>query len=176
MKELILLCNESERLSLKERMSYYAKKGYVFRLRRGLYAKNKEYNRYEVATKIMTPSYISFETVLLDAGITFQWYSRIFVASYQARIIECDGQIYHYRELKGEILTNNKGIKNMPHYSIATPERAFLDIVYLHKGYWFDNLSALNWEKVFDLVPLYQNKRVIDDADRYYHLFKEGQK
>lgn len=173
MKDLVLLWGKPDTPTVKAQMSYYAKKGYVYRIRRGLYAKNKDYNRYEVATKIMTPSYISFETVLLDAGVTFQWYSRIFVASYQARTIECDGQIYQYRELKGELLTNNHGISIKPHYSIATPERAFLDVVYLHKGYWFDNLSALNWEKVFDLVPIYQSKRVTNDVDSYYQFFKE---
>ncbi len=174
MPELLLLWGGADRTKLKDRMSYYAQKGYVYRLRRGLYAKTKNYNPYEVATKIMTPSYISFETVLLDAGVTFQWYSRIFVASYQSRIIHCDDHIYHYRTLKGEILTNNKGINLEHHYSIATPERAFLDIIYLHKGYWFDNLSALNWEKVNELVPLYQNQRVAHDVDAYYIAYKKG--
>lgn len=30
----------------------------------GIYAKDKNYEKYELATKIFTPSYISFETVL----------------------------------------------------------------------------------------------------------------
>ncbi len=173
LKEILLLWGKRDMTRLKSRMSYYAKKGYVYRLRRGLYAKTKEYNRFEVATKIMTPSYISFETVLLSAGVTFQWYSRIFIASYQARTITCDRQIYHYRKLKGEILTNGKGIQVKDHYSIATKERAFLDVVYLHKGYWFDNLSALDWEKVFELVPLYHNKRLESDVNNYHQIFKD---
>jgi len=41
-------------------------------LRRGLYAKDNSYDKNELATKIYIPSYISFETVLRNAGAIFQ--------------------------------------------------------------------------------------------------------
>lgn len=175
MNELFLIWGKSDPTLLRSRLSYYVKKGYLYHLRRGLYAKSKEYNRFEVATKILTPSYVSFETVLLQAGVTFQWYKRIFVASYQTRTIECDGEIYEFKKLKGPLLTNLAGITLEHYYSIATPERAFLDILYLHKGYWFDNLSALNWDKVFELLPIYANPRMEKYVHKLYKSFKENQ-
>lgn len=141
LRELLLLWGKSDTTLLKSRMNYYVKRGYLYHLRRRLYAKDKNYNRLEVATKIYSPSYVSFETVLLRAGITFQYYDEIFVASYQSKSIDCDGHRYTFRTLKGPLLTNRNGIEIYPNYSIATPERAFLDIIYLHKGYHFDNLS-----------------------------------
>jgi hypothetical protein len=54
------------------RVSYYVKNSQLIRLRRGLYAKDNDYNKYELATKICIPSYVSFETVLRNAGAIFQ--------------------------------------------------------------------------------------------------------
>lgn len=174
MNELFLLWGKSDPVLLRSRMRYYVAKGYVYHLRRGLYAKSRDYNRFEAATKILTPSYVSFETVLLQDGVIFQWYKRIFVASYQTRIIECDGETYEYKKLKGSILTNLAGIRVKSHYSIATTERAFLDMLYLHKGYWFDNLEGIDWDKVFQLLPLYANKSMELRVQGIYKTFKEN--
>jgi predicted transcriptional regulator of viral defense system len=59
-------------------------------------------NKFEIATKIYKPSYISFETVLSQSGVIFQYYSQIFVASYLTREIEVDGQKYFYRKINKE--------------------------------------------------------------------------
>jgi hypothetical protein len=153
-KELLLLLKTDDVAALKSKLNYYIKNGELHHIRRGLYAKDANYDRLELATKILTPSYVSFETVLVSAGIIFQYYSAIFVASYQAREIICDGQTYIFRRIKPTILTNSQGVEN----NIATPERAFLDLLYLNKEYHFDNLEPLNWDKVDEILPNYKNK------------------
>jgi len=56
---------------------------------------------------------------------------------------------------------------------MATPERAFLDVLYLNKDYYFDNLSGLNWEKVFEILPVYEgNKRMERRVKEQYKEFK----
>ena len=51
------------------------------------------------------------------------------------------------------------GIVQQDNILIATPERAFLDMVYLSAGNcYFDNLHPLNKIKVKQLLPLYQSK------------------
>jgi hypothetical protein len=147
--------------------------GDLYPVRRGIYAKDKNYDRFELATRIYKPAYISFETVLGSAGITFQYYDQLFVASYQSDEITADGQRYVFRRLKDTILLNPMGVENSSSYAIATPERAFLDVVYLNREYHFDNLSTLNWEKVDALTSLYENKKVLERVDRYYRLAKE---
>lgn len=118
--------------ALKSRVNYYVKRGDLYHIRRGLYAKDRNYDRLEVATKIYRPSYISFESVLIPAGIVFQYYTEIFVASYLSRSIVCDGQTYTFKAVKESILMNLAGVELKEHYSIASPERAFLDTIYLY--------------------------------------------
>lgn len=171
-KEILLASGESNPALLRRRIYSYIKNGQLYGIRRGLYAKDKNYNKLELATKIFIPAYVSFETVLAEAGVTFQHYSQIFVASYQTKEIDCDGQIFSFKKLKTNILNNNSGIENKGFYSIASKERAFLDIVYLNKDYHFDNLSPLDWDKVFAILPMYENKRMTKKVNQYYKDFK----
>ncbi len=167
-KDIMLLWGEANSDAARVRISYYAKSGDLYRIRRGFYAKDKDYNKFELATKIFTPSYVSFETVLGQAGITFQHYNQIFITSYTKREIIADGQTYSYKRIKDAILTNPAGIENKNNYSIATPERAFLDVVYLNTDYHFDNLGPLNWDKVFEILPIYGgNKRMKKMVKKY---------
>lgn len=174
-KEILLASGESNPALLRRRIYSYVKNGQLYGIRRGLYAKDKNYNKLELATKIFIPAYASFETVLAEAGVTFQHYSQIFVASYQTKEIDCDGQIFSFKKLKTNILNNNSGIENKGFYSIASKERAFLDIVYLNKDYHFDNLSPLDWDKVFSILPMYENKRMTKKVNQYYKDFKSKQ-
>jgi hypothetical protein len=174
-KEILLTSGESNPALLRRRIYSYIKNGQLYGIRRGLYAKDKNYNKFELATKIFIPAYVSFETVLAEAGVTFQHYSQIFVASYQTKEIDCDGQIFSFKKLKTNILNNNSGIENKGFYSIASKERAFLDIVYLNKDYHFDNLSPLDWDNVFSILPLYENKRMTKKVNQYYKDFKSKQ-
>ena len=157
-KEILLASSEPKPNLLKRRLNYYVQKGDLLSLRRGFYTKDNNYNRFEFATKLYTPSYVSFETVLAEAGIIFQHYNKIFVATYQTKEIECDKQLYDFKKIKDTILTNSAGIENRGTYCIATKERAFLDILYLNRKYYFDNLSPLDESKVQELLPIYQNQ------------------
>lgn len=171
-KEILLATVEAKPLLLKRRLNYYIEKGELYHIRRGFYAKDKNYDKLELATKILTPSYVSFETVLVAAGVVFQHYSTIFVATYQTKEIICDGQTYSFKKIKDTILTNSAGIEQRDYYSIASKERAFLDILYLNKGYHFDNLSPLDFNKIFALLPIYNNKRMAKKVDAYFKEFQ----
>jgi len=167
-KDILLSNHDVNPLLLKRRLNYYVKKGELYHIRRGLYAKDKNYDRLELATRVFTPSYVSFETVLREAGVIFQYYSTIFVATYQTKEIACDGQAYSFRKIKDTILTNSAGIEKRGFYFIASKERAFLDMLYLNKNYHFDNLSPLDFKKVLALLPIYNNKRMAKEVPTYF--------
>lgn len=173
-KDIVLLWGNPGTNTARVRLNYYVNSGQLYRIRKGLYAKDKNYDKLELATRIFTPAYVSFETVLARAGITFQYYSRIFVASYQTREIVCDGQTYEFKKIKNIVLTNSAGVDNKGECSIATPERAFLDTVYLYTDYHFDNLTPLNWDRVFELLPIYDNQRMTKKVNRLHKQFKSG--
>jgi hypothetical protein len=155
-----LLWHETSTNATSVRLNYYVNKGELYRIRKGLYAKDKNYNRYELATRILTPAYVSFETILVNAGVIFQFYEPIFLASYTTRKIFVDQQYYHFQKIKNEVLLNGIGIKHENETSFATKERALLDTLYLNKNYYFDNLDAINWDFVFEILPIYENKRL----------------
>jgi predicted transcriptional regulator of viral defense system len=159
-EDVALLWGEPSTQAVRVRLSYYVSRGKLRRIRRGLYAKDKNYNKLESATRIFTPSYVSFETILAREGIVFQFHTQISMASYLTRDIEVDGQVYSFRKIKTPILTNPMGVENRNESSFATTERAFLDTLYIHGDYHFDNLNGLDWNKVFEILPIYGNQRM----------------
>lgn len=172
LKDIALLWQDSDTDAARVRLNYYVRNGDLIRIRRGLYAKSKEYSKLELITKIFTPAYVSFETVLAKEGLIFQYHTQITVASYLTRSLSIDGQTYSYKKIKDTVLTNAVGIELLDETSVATKERAFLDTLYINAGYHFDNLRSLNWEKVNTLLTIYNNKRL---AKAVSQLFKQFQ-
>ncbi len=167
-KDVALLWNENDNSIITDRLKRYVKIGKLVRLRRGFYAKDKNYNPLELATRIYTPSYISFETVLTREGVNFQKYNSIFVASYITREIKVDEQNISYIRMKDYVLSNTVGVEQNNNAAIATKERAFLDRIYISKDYHFDNLNGLDWDKVFEILPIYNNKRMKKKVNAYF--------
>jgi predicted transcriptional regulator of viral defense system len=168
LKDIVLIWNESASDAARVRLNYYVNKGDLYRIRKGLYAKSKDYNRLELASRILTPSYISFETVLVKEGLIFQYYEPIFLASYTTRNIIVETQVYSFRKIKNEVLVNSKGIELVNETSIATKERAFLDLLYVSPNSHFDNIRSLNWENVFNILPIYNNKSLSRRVNKIY--------
>ncbi len=158
LKDILLASGETKSALLKRRINYYIKQGELYPIRKGIYARDRNYDRLELANKIYTPSYISFETVLSREGVIFQEDDRIFAASYLSREITGDGRLYVYRRLKESVLLNPLGIERRADYSLASKERAFMDTIYLSKDRYFDNLSSMNWDVCYDMLPIYGNK------------------
>lgn len=168
-KDLAILWNISNYDYLKTKIRYYVKKGYLYRVHRAVYAKDKEnIDDLELGNKLRAPSYISFETVLQKEGIIFQYYSEIFLVSYFSRSIKAGNKKFVYRKLKDDILFNEEGLIRNNRYTIATKERAFLDTLYLYKSYHFDNLKNIDWKKVFSLLKNYKSKSLEKRVRSYY--------
>ena len=156
---IALLIGETNSLVLRKKLNYYVKTGELMNPRKGIYTK-KEYKSEELACLLYTPSYISLEFVLQKAGIVFQYDSRITAISYLSRSIEIDGKEYQYRKLKNEVLANTIGINRENNINIATAERAFLDVMYLNKNYYFDNINPLSKKLLLEILPIYKSKQL----------------
>jgi hypothetical protein len=167
-KDLSLIWNETDINMAKKRVYRYTKMNKLYKIRKGIYAKDRNYDRLELANKIFTPAYISLETVLSREGIVFQHYDQIFNISYLSREISCDGQAYVFHRMKNTILTNSLGIEKKKNYYIASKERAFMDTIYLNKSYHFDNLSSINWDICFQMLPIYDNKAMEKRLNSYH--------
>ena len=171
--DLALIWGENKKTKLKGKIAYYVKQGALIRLTRGVFSKTKNFEPKELATSLYTPAYISFETVLREAGVIFQHYDTIFVATRWPKTITINKYTITFRKLKDEVLFNPAGIVNKDNYSIATTERAFLDMIYLFPNYYFDNLKSINWEKCNELVKIYNNKQLLKRLNKYHKKYAQ---
>ena len=155
--DIAMLVEESNFESINDKINYYVKTNRLSRPRKGIYVKNN-YNPLELSCRLYTPSYISLEYVLQEAGIIFQYDSIITAVSYLSRKLSIDNNEYSYRKIKNEIIVDAAGIEQINNVNIATAERAFLDTLYLNSNYYFDNLRLLDRELVAELLPIYKSK------------------
>jgi hypothetical protein len=171
LNDIAMLMGVSDFKSLNKRLNYYVRARKLNNPRKGIYTK-PGYDPEEMACSVFTPSYISLQYVLQKAGIVFQYDSRITSVSYLSRIIEIENRAFIYRKIKGSSLVNTAGIiRQNNHINIASPERAFLDFLYLEKEFHFDNLNPLNKEIVHELLPVYESKALIKTVKK---ILKNG--
>lgn len=158
LKDIAILTGEDNFQSLNKKLNYYVQTGKLENPRKGIYSK-PNFDIEEFACSLFSPSYISLEYVLRKAGVVFQYDSKITSVSYLRREIVSGNQKFLFRKIKGSILVNTMGIiRQTNHVNIASPERAFLDLLYLEKNYYFDNLNPLDKSLIYKLLPFYQSK------------------
>jgi hypothetical protein len=157
-KDVAIMMREDDPVSLNKRLNYLVRIGKLLNPRKGIYCKHG-YNTAELACRIFTPAYISLGYVLQRAGVVFQYDSRITMLSYLSREIEVERQTISFRKIKNPVLIETQGIERREdNVNIATPERAFLDMIYLNGSMYFDNLRPVNEEKVEQILPIYRSK------------------
>lgn len=166
-KDLALIWQIDDMEKLHTKAAYYVKRGILVRLSRGIFAKDLNYDPKELAGSIYFPSYISFETALREAGIIFQHNEAIFVAASWSFSKIINKRTITFRKLKDAVLFNPAGIKNENNYSIASPERAFLDMIYLFPNYYFDNPEPIDWNKCDEIIKIYNNKEMVKRLNKY---------
>ena len=156
--DVSMLTGETDLQVLAKKLNYYVRKGLMLNPRKGIYTK-PEFNAEELACRIYSPSYLSLEYVLRKSGVIFQYDSQMTLMSYLSRSVVISDQSFRFRKLKGPVLINTTGIiRQNNHVNQACPERAFLDILYLEPGYYFDNLHPLDKSLIKRILPVYQSE------------------
>lgn len=142
-------------------------RGELKRICRGYYGLRDDYDPWELANKIFSPSYVSLETVLFKEGVIFQDYSNtISSVGTNKREKKIGGRIFLYYKIKNEILLNPLGVKHVANYIVAEKERAIGDMIYLHPNYHFDNLTGVDKKKLHKIADIYNNKRVYQEIKK----------
>jgi len=158
LKDVAMLTGETSFNSLNMKLNYYVRTGRLHNPRKGIYCKQNP-DLQELACRIFTPAYISLEYVLQQAGVIFQYDSRLTVVSYLSREITIDNKTFSFRKIKNELLLSPQGIVQKGNlFTIATPERAFLDMLYLNGSIYFDNLHPLKMELIEQILPIYNSQ------------------
>ena len=157
-QDLAVILGVYERKKLLEVIKYYVRKGRLKTLKRGVYAVSDDYDKFELAQKIVPVSYISFYSALAFHGIIFQFYETIHSVALATKHIEINNQNFSYHKVKSDIFFDSLGIKEKGNYTIASPERSVCDSLYLKPNLAFDNLTKLNYQKLTEISRCYGNK------------------
>ncbi len=148
--------------SLIQRISYLHQHGKLSQIKKGLYAlPGRPVDEFELANKLRSPSYLSFETVLYRHGIIFQWNTTITLAAKESITLRVSNHTILFKQVKDEILLNKTGIIQEHNYAIATPERAIADMLYINGQFPFDNLRSVDFEVLAKIAEIYDKKSVI---------------
>lgn len=167
MTDLAVLWKINNKDTLKAKVYYLTQKKKIKRLHQGIFAVDEDYNKFELAGKLKNPSYISLETVLAKENVIFQYNSKITSISNLGGEYHINGDDYKYRKIKNSVLYNDSGLEVKDNYTIASKERAFLDMLYFNKEYYFDNLSDMDWKKCKEIVKIYKNNNLSNRLNKY---------
>lgn len=168
--DLAILWNIQNPQYLKVKIQRAIQSGNLIRLRRGFYALEPAYDIFEAANKLVSPSYISLRTVLAQAGAVFQYDSTIYsIARVQKEII-IGKQHFYYHKMKDDIFFQRTGLFVEQNVTRATPERAFLDLLYLYPNANIDNYRVIKKEVCMELLPLYKNAAL---TKRFHYVYAE---
>ena len=155
-------------------LTRWVKKGYLLKLKNGIYAFNRDYEKIkgeEVASALYQPSYLSLESALSSYGfIPEMVYAYVSVTAKINRTFDNKFGHFIYRHVKSELFWGYREVKtDAGRYLIAEPEKALLDYLYL-------NLSKINSESDFENLR-FNEDRLSETLDRekflrYLQAFK----
>ena len=131
-------------------LTRWSQKGYIIKLKNGIYAFSKDYERInanEVASLIYQPSYLSLESALSFYGFIPEIvYASVSVTGKTNRKFTNKFGNFIYRHIKSELFWGYREVKTESWwYLIAEPEKAVLDYLYL-------NLAKINNSTDFENV------------------------
>lgn len=147
----------------------YAKKGFLVRIKRGIYALAKNLPREEmIANSLCRPSYVSFEYALAYYNLIPEIiYTVTSATTKQARKFSFKHIAYSYIKVKKKAFMGYKLEKIQGgEFFIAEPEKAMADYLYLAAiGHRKLNerlkVSEINREKIKEYAKLYENDKII---------------
>lgn len=152
--DLANLWNIQKKNTLHKTVSRYLMKGLLYRIYRGFYSIKPitKVDPYLLGLKALHEySYISTETVLVDAGIIMQKINEITLISSKSMHFTLGDNNYYSRQLSDRYLFQTDGIIEKNGIKIASVERAIADLLYFNKNTYFDNSNKINWRKVRSL-------------------------
>ncbi|MGC8879052.1 MAG: type IV toxin-antitoxin system AbiEi family antitoxin domain-containing protein [Anaerolineae bacterium] len=167
----LLLAGEVDAADVRRQLSRWVKAGRLYQLRRGLYAPAPPFQKvkphpFVVANHLVRGSYVSCQSALAHYGLIPE-YTPVVISVTAARPgrRETPFGIFEFRHIQPKLL---RGYRQMDLGSgqkafVATPEKALLDLIYLHPGadspdylreLRLQNLEQLNLDELKRLADL----------------------
>lgn len=161
-KDLQILWQENPKNTVAAAKRMAAKK-VILKLAKGYYAIRENYNIYELANLIVSPSYVSFNSALLFWGACFQvsgTVQSVALLNYERKI---GSTAYKYQAMKKDLFFHSEGIDFKNNVSVASPERALLDSFYFGFAANVDDWEKINktyLKKLAEKYPLSVQEKI----------------
>jgi len=132
----------------------YVKQKYFIRIKRNFYILKERWDnitsnqRLELANILQVPSYISLMTALSFYEYTTQVQQKFIesISLYRTFTKDIEGTIFNYSKIKKDLYF---GFSKKNNIFIASPEKAFIDSLYLsYLGKYNLDINSLNLEKI----------------------------
>ena len=169
--------------TLRRQVSEWCAKGYLIQLKRGVYTLKDEdrsvhFSRFFLSNQLYAPSYVSLESALgfynmIPEGV----FAVTAVSSKKTQTFETDLGLFSYHHIKLNYFNDYISQKDEfgQTFSIATPERALVDLLYFKtrglkkispaiftEHFRLQNLSILNKEKLLQTAITLNQKNLLD--------------
>lgn len=168
--------------TLKLEVSQWQKKGYLQRIKRGLYflSEAEMKDSHFIASRIYTPSYISLETALNCYGLIPDVPQMVIsVTPLTTAEFKTPFGAFFYRHLKRDYFFGFETVESKDKkysYSIACPEKALLDFIYFNlprfskmksfKEERFEFGKDFNWLLFLKMAKIFKNKKIFEIAKK----------
>ncbi len=116
----------------------------ITRIERGYFALDEEFDIYELANLIISPSYVSKNSSLIYHGVSFQVTQTVTSVSLLNYERKAGGRAYKYYAMKDSLFFNMEGIRYRDNLAVSMPERAILDCLYFNLLPNVDNSDKVN--------------------------------
>jgi predicted transcriptional regulator of viral defense system len=141
----VFTLNDAEKILRKSRpysilyLHRCMNKGFIGRVERGLYYLKQRYNEYEIASHVVSPSYVSMVSALAYYGLTTQIPRVVYVVSTKrhSKIRGVAGFDIVFKKIKKDMLFGYRKEAD-GNIFIAEPEKALIDI------YYFSDINDLD--------------------------------
>ncbi|HAN78875.1 MAG TPA: hypothetical protein DCQ31_14495 [Bacteroidales bacterium] len=143
----------------KNNLTNWCKKGYLIKLKNGIYSfpeyKSKLAYAFYIANKLYRPSYISLHSALAYYELIPEAVVQITsVSSLKTNNFSNGAGDFSYKSIKPELMFGyiQKSVDKKVNFALASPEKAILDLLYLYNFYnTSSELEALRIDKdIFD--------------------------
>lgn len=145
-------CHSGEVKIYAKRM---ADKGLIIRIARGYYALNENFQLFELANVMISPSYVSLHSSLFHSGVSFQESSIISSVSLISYKRKAAGRTFKYFAMKEPLFFNLGGISFKKNVAVAGPERGILDCLYFNLLPSIDNIDRVNQGMLWKTASYY---------------------
>lgn len=157
-EDLAVIWQIPQRRRLIELIKYYLREERLNSIYKGIYAYGDDYTPFDIAQKLVPLSYLSLYTTSQMHGLTFQYYETIYSLSLKSKKYKLGNQGYVYHRVKEPVFYDQLGLVSNGRYTIADKERTITDCLYVFPNFAFDNLGAVDKEKLVALSKIYNNK------------------